>query len=440
MKLMTASAIAFMLLLGAQGTVHAAVTSVSVVSATELGEFDHRAYREVELRLVGTAPGGAYDVPVTLAYPTDDRDYSGVAVVDVVGTAFMLFPGVLPAPATPDPLYLARLQLGDDYLFGSGHVYMSVIWDKDALALAGTGTIAERGDGFSIIRDVAGLARDPSRIPAQERPNASGTIIAYGQSQTARLLRNFYRQHANSSGGLAFDGALYVSARGSCADPALGSLSNFRCGDGPVSDGGKVIALSSETDAEWFGYTERGQTADYRLMEIAGTAHIPYSAFAFVDAPAQNPASWTPVARASMSNLVAWIGGTTPPDSNYITLEEDVGELLGLPFREAIRDADGNAVGGVRLPHMTATDKRHEIGAPLGTYDGVEFDTGNIFILLAGHFTPFDPARLEALYPSHGTYVRRVTKAAHRLVERRELLKEDAKAFIKEAAHSSVGK
>ena len=48
--------------------------------------------------------------------------------------------------------------------------------------------------------------------------------------------------------------------------------------------------------------------------------------------------------------------------------------------------------------------------------------------------------RLEALYPSHGTYVERVTKAAHRLVERREILPEDAKAYIQEAAHSNIGK
>jgi hypothetical protein len=440
-KLVTAAALGVCALLFAYDSARAAVTSVSVVSATELGEFDHRAYREVELRLVGTAPGGGYDVPVTLAYPTDDRDYSGVAVVDVVNTVFMVFPAALPAPATPDPSYTARDHLSDAYLFGSGHVYVSVIWDKAALALAGTGIIAERGDAFSIIRDVAGLARDPSRIPAQERPNASGTVIAYGMSQTAGVLRHFYREHANSTGGLAFDGALYSGAAGRCLDPALGSFgTSFLCGDGPVSDGGKVIALSSETDAQLFGYSERGQTPDYRLMETAGTAHIPASALVFVDAPAQNPASWTPVARASMSNLIAWIGGTTPPDSNYITLEEDVGELLGGPFREPIRDADGNALGGVRLPHMTVTDKRHEIGAPLGTYEGFEFNTQNFFILLAGHFTPFDAARLEALYPSHDAYVQRVTKAAHRLVQRRELLQEDAKAIIKEATHSSVGK
>ena len=82
--------------------------------------------------------------------------------------------------------------------------------------------------------------------------------------------------HANRSGGvLAFDGALYGGAGGTCLDPTQGSLSAFACGDGPVSDGGKVIAFNGEGDAQWFGYGERGQTADYRLMEIAGTSSCP---------------------------------------------------------------------------------------------------------------------------------------------------------------------
>ncbi len=291
---LTATALAACALLGSPDTAQAVVTSVSVVSSTELGAYDHRPYREATLRMVGTAPGGAYDVPVTVAFPTRSRDYSGVAVVDVVNTVFMLYPAALPAPATPEPLYLARVHLGDDYLFGSGHVYLSVNWDKDAVESSGTGTIAEAGDAFSIIRDAAALARDPGKIPTAHRPNASETVVAYGYSQTGGVLRSFYRSHANTSGGLAFDGALYGGAGGGCIDPGLGSLSGFLCADGPVSDGGKVIAFNGEGDAEASGYGERGQTADYRLMEIAGTAHIPTPVLALVEAPAQNPASWQP--------------------------------------------------------------------------------------------------------------------------------------------------
>ena len=124
--------------------------------------------------------------------------------------------------------------------------------------------------------------------------------------------------------------------------------------------------------------------ADPAGRRVDGGAHIPTSAVAFTDAPAQNPAGWQPVARASLRNLIDWIRGRTPPDSNYITLDEEVGDLFGAPFRQAIRDADGNALGGVRLPHMTATTDGHQVGAPLGRYEGFDFSAQDFFTLLGG--------------------------------------------------------
>ena len=438
--LATSAMAALALVLWAPGTARAEVTSISVVSVTEIGVYNHNPYREATLRMAGTAPAGAYDVPVKVAFPTDGRNHSGVAVVDVVNTVFQAYPLPLPAPATPIPLYLARLHLGDDYLFSAGHVYLGVNWDKNVLDSTGTGTIAAATDAYAIIRDAAALARDSGSIPAQARPPASNRVVAYGFSQTGSLLRAFYRDHANSTGGLAFDGALYGGADGYCNDPTLGSFGAYPCGDGPVSDGGKVIAFSPEADAEWSGYSERGQTADYRVMEIAGTAHIPRPVLPFDDAPAQNPASWAPAIRASLHNLIAWIDGIPPPDSNYIDLEDGVGDLFGAPFREATRDTNGNALGGVRLPHMIAEFRGHEVGAPLGTYEAFDFNAPDFFLFLGGHFTPFDAAKLEALYPTHGTYVNRVTKAVRRLVERREILADDGEAFIQEAVHSNIGK
>jgi Alpha/beta hydrolase domain len=438
-RLLTASVIAaFVLLLGAAltGTARAAVTSVSVVSSTELGEFDHRDYREVQIRMVGAAPGGAYDVPLTLAFPETSRDYSGVAVVDVVNTSTIT--GVLPAPIVSGPTYLARAILGDNYLFGSGHVYLSVEWDKRTVDIRQIGTIAATGDAFTIIRDAAHLARDPGLVPVNDRPRAARKVIAYGFSQTGGILRGFYHSHQNTfGGGLAFDGALYGAAQGGCNEPPT---PRYIC-SGTVSDGGKVIAYGTETEAERGGFLERGETSDYRYFEVAGTAHVPRSFIAFVDAPNQNPMDSTPAARAALHNLIQWIDdGIEPPSSDYIQLESAESIVFNTPFRHAVRDADGNAVGGVRLPHMTATDSSGEIGAPLGAYEGGDLAQSNFFLFLGGHFTPFDSARLDELYPSHGAYVERVAKAAHRLVQRREILQEDAKAYIREAAHSSIGK
>jgi hypothetical protein len=436
LKLITASALLTVVLLGTgYGTGHAAVTSVSVVSSTELGEFDHRDYREVEIRMIGMAPGGAYNVPVTLAYPEASKDYSGVAVVDVINTAYVTAP-VLPAPATRTPLPLARLHMGDGYLFGSGHVYVGVEWQKAAVELLGVGTIAAPGDAFTILRDAAALARNPAQVPSSGRPQGASKVIAYGYSQTGGVVRGFYHSHQNTIGGLTFDGALYGAADGGCSEPPL---PRFIC-SGPVSDGGKVIAFATETDAERGGYLERGETSDYRLFDIAGVAHIPTELTPFVDAPNQNPVLFGPATRAALHNLIAWTDGIEPPPSNYIDLQPDESLVFGNPFRHAVRDADGNAVGGLRLPHMTATDSSREIGAPLGTYEGGDLAQTNFFLFLGGHFTPFDSAKLDSLYPNHGTYVKRVAKAAHRLVQRREILAEDAKAYIRQATHSAFGK
>jgi hypothetical protein len=432
---LSALAVAALLGAGLTATGPAAITSVSVVSSSELGKFDHRDYREVQIRMMGTAPGGAYDVPVTLAFPQESKDYSGVAVVDVINTAIATA-AVIPAPATRTPDPVARLQMGDEYLFGSGHVYVGVMWHKTAVDLLGLGTIAASGDAFTIIRDAARLARDPVQVPSNGRPEGASKVIAYGYSQTGGVVRGFYHSHQNTNGGLAFDGALYGAADGGCTEPPL---PRFVC-SGPVSDAGKVIAYATETDAQRGGYLERGETPDYRFFDIAGVAHISKLILPFVDAPNQNPMLSGPAARAALRNLIAWIDGTEPPASNYIDLQPAESIVFGNPFRYAVRDADGNAVGGLRLPHMTAMHKSGEVGAPLGTYDGADFAQTNFFLWLGGHFTPFDSAKLDSLYPTHGSYVERVAKAAHRLVERREILKEDANAYIREASHSTIGK
>jgi hypothetical protein len=301
----------------------------------------------------------------------------------------------------------------------------------------GIGAISAAGDAFTILRDAAALARDPVQVPSSARPDAVGTVVAYGFSQTGRLLRGFYHSHQNTAGGqLALDGALYGGADGNCLEPPLAA---YIC-SGTVSDGGKVIAFATETDAQGGGFLERGETSDYRFFDIAGTAHIPTTAVSFFETPNQNPIPFGPAVRAALRNLVAWMDGNEPPSSIYIELEPAVSVAFNIPFRYAVNDADGNAIGGVRLPHMTAMDEGGEVGAPLGVYEGVDFAYTNRFLWLGGHFTPFDSAKLDSLYPTHGSYVERVAKAAHRLVQRRELLQEDAKAYIREASYSNVGK
>ncbi len=416
---------------------------MTVLASKDIGPFRGKAYRELETRMDGIAPGGPYAVPVTIAFPTRASDHNGFAVVDVVNTVTI---GKDQYVRPVEPLPLARTHMGDDFLFGAGNTYIGVIWDKAATDALKNGTITTMADGYAILRDAAALARNPAPLLATGASTlpASKWVVAYGYSQTGSLLRGWYTDHRNSrSGALIFDGALVAGAGGFCKslDPPGGA----EC-EGPLADGGKVIVVSTETDVEWNGYIERGENADYRVVEIAGVSHIPASAADFRGhgLPEQNPVNFGPVVRAALVNLQAWLRGTEPPPSITIQLTEDAAkELQGSPYRTAARDADGNAIGGVRLPHMPAmlVDGRKS-GAPLGRYNGLarEHENDNVFFLISGSFTPFPPENLSALYPDHEAYVSAIATSAQDLMAKRYILPEDAEAYIDAAKRSDIGR
>lgn len=422
----------------------AEITRVVVTSSSDIGPFRGKSYREVNATMEGVAPGGAYSVPVVLAFPNAAADYNGFALIDVFNTVTVGNPKWVTGGRV---LPVARLQMGEDYLFGSGNFYIGVLWDKVAAEFLRTGTIAAPPDGYEILRDAARLARNPAaaHFPSGfTLPRAADKVIAYGYSQTGRILRGFYFRRLNTSkGDTTFDGALIGGTRGLCG--YLDPPSSHGC-EGALSDGGKVIAINTEGDVESSGFLARGETADYRVIEVAGVSHLPAT---FVDfrghgVPRQNPVDAFPVFRTALTNLQRWLRGAEPPGSVYITLQEGpAGDLLGAPFKEAVRDADGNALGGVRLPHLPDGLKDGKMaGAPLGTYRGMDlaFKDTNPFFLISGTFVPFSQDRIRALYPKHDAYVSAVSLAAKDLVVKRYILQEDADAYIEAAARSAIGR
>ena len=67
-----------------------------------------------------------------------------------------------------------------------------------------------------------------------------------------------------------------------------------------------------------------------------------------------------------------------------------------------VRDADGNALGGIRTP---------AIDAPVSTLTG-EGNPSSIFCILFGQEVPFTAEQLGALYADDAAYVAAVTAAA----------------------------
>jgi hypothetical protein len=229
-------------------------SGLTVRTAKDIGPFRGKVYREVEAQLQGTAPGGAYAVPVTLAFPKQVSDHNGFAIVDIVNTITI---GKDQFVLGGQPLPLARRHMGDDFLFGRGNVYVGVIWDKTAVEALGNGTIATAVDGYAILRDAATLVRNPSKyLPAEAgAAPASDNIIANGYPQTGNLLRGWYFDHMNRDTGTpAFNGGLVGGANGRCLD--LHDMAFKTCA-GALADGSKVIDLSPETDVEWGGDRRR---------------------------------------------------------------------------------------------------------------------------------------------------------------------------------------
>ena len=64
-------------------------------------------------------------------------------------------------------------------------------------------------------------------------------------------------------------------------------------------------------------------------------------------------------------------------------------------------------------------------GAPRQTYEGFKFNTSDPYLFITGLFFPFSQDRLNELYPTHRVYVRRVRRAADRLLRERLIVKAD---------------
>lgn len=421
----------------------AEIKSLTALSSRDIGPFNDKPYREIEVRMEGSAPGGPYAVPITLVLPVRAEDHNGFAVVDIINTITIGKPEFV---IGGKPLPLARAHMGDAFLFGMGNAYVGVMWDKAATDALKIGTISAPADGYTILKDAATLARNPAKFLPTDTGAApsSSKVVAYGYSQTGSLLRGWYADHHNSQDGeLVFDGGLVAGASGGCRDL---QKSEWRVCEGAIADSGKVISLSPESDAEWGGYFERGEADDYRFLEIAGVSHIPATAadFRAHGMPEQNPIDFGSAFRAALVNLQEWLNGKNPPPSASMELAATpTREVDGVGLREAVRDTDGNAKGGVRLPHMaTVLADGTKAGAPLGQYTGLAWthEKSNFFFVLSGTFTPFPPDKIKALYPTHETYVAAVTAAAQDLAAKRYILAEDADAYIAAAERSNIGR
>jgi len=239
-------------------------------------------------------------------------------------------------------------------------------------------------------------------------------VIATGQSQSAsRLVTYIDAVHPLSN---VYDGFLVHSRGVSGSSLRQAPLASVPFpSPAPIRDDLDVPVMVVQAEGDVIGsnlLSRQPDTALIRTWELAGTAHADsytfsvggsdigdgngaIQMFGFMQSPQvlgcakpinAGPHHWQ--LQAAVHHLDVWVRtGNGPP----------VGDLLEVASTSPVvlvRDAQGNALGGVRSPH---------VDAPIARLDGI--NSGGSFCGLFGSTTPLSSAELLALYPTHDDFV-----------------------------------
>jgi hypothetical protein len=249
----------------------------------------------------------------------------------------------------------------------------------------------------------------------------------------------------------------------------------FTNGDCEYWGGGRAGALVTTT---LDGKKDAKLPDNVRVYMMAGTQHV-IAAFPPNAGQAQqktNPNNYRWAMRAILDGVDQWVRmGSAPPASRYPNYADgtlvaqqdlhfpalpgvqspsiipggyradlgDAQKATKIPFLVSKVDADGNDLGGIRLP---------DVAVPLATYTGWNFRNpangpSTEIVPLNGSFIPFPATRadkdqakdprqsIEERYPSRDAYLAKVKEAAMNLVKERYVLPGDVDAIV---AHAGV--
>lgn len=437
----------------------------------------------------------AYAAKIILIMPAN-RGGNGALLVDVPNRGNAYAEALYNSPRDV-PFRSGTLEQGTGFLQDRGFTIAEVYWElgrgADLPSFVDTDgkTRYVEGVGFAIMRDAADFlahaAADGAGTP-NPLGGAINRVLASGKSQDGRFLKTFLLDGFNVLGSRrVFDGMhVFVSA--------AGLLPIMQTGTGPESSGNgvplfakpdfpgvndgpltigeiitkveargevppKMLLVSSTTDyyslRASLGRTGASGTADQplpanvRMYDIAGGSHVRVPKAPTCALP-PGRLDWTPIARALLLRLDAWVShNAEPPASELMPLEPATGEPPALRAPTSLsaaviqvpqRDGDGNALGGVRLP---------DIVVPTGTSGG-QNQPQTFTCMLVGSFSAFAATKaerertgdtrpsIEERYRSRDDYVNRVRVAAQDLMARGLLLPEDAAVIVQEAASSDL--
>ena len=443
------------------------------------------------LEKAGRTAGGqvAYSARISLVMPVGAGN--GALLVDVPNRGRAYAQALYNSPRGV-PMQSGNTDPGTGFLEDQGFSVAEVYWELGQGAELPSFRDADgktrfvEGVGFAIVRDAADFLAHAAADGAGVANPLAGKIsrvLASGKSQDGRFLKTFLLHGFNAvEGRRVFDGMhVFVSGAGllpilatgegpgssadkspSFADPEFPGVH-----DGPLTIGEIVAAAAARGEVPprmmlvnstvdylslraSLGRTGARGTADLalpdavRMYDVAGASHVTVA-----DAPdcrlPPGRLDWAPVARATLLRLDRWVGmNVAPPPTTLMPLEASTAETVlqaprGLP--EAVvqvpqLDADGNALGGVRLP---------DIAVPLGVH-GMQNEPNSFSCSLVGAYLPFARTAAEAdgraslmeRYGSEAGYQERVRVAARAAVRAGFLLPMDAAVIVNAAVGTPV--
>jgi Alpha/beta hydrolase domain len=256
-------------------------------------------------------------------------------------------------------------------------------------------------------------------------------VLAVGESQSAMRLSIYLNSYQQLAGNI-YDGALVtnsgVAQRTDLSIPIIKILTETELSQAATNE---TMVLQPDTDK-------------YKTWQVTGSTHsnltslLPRAAQYVRDfngkvindpcSVGQNsrvPLSY--VYNAGIDRLEKYLDkGTAIPTSPSMQI------TASATAPSVARDADGIALGGIRLP---------DIAVPVAVNSGV--NAGNIGGAacnpLSGSHVPFTKAKLDSLYPTHADYVGKVTVAANHAVADGFMLQKDAQDVINNASASIYG-
>jgi len=385
-----------------------------------------------------------YTTRILVKRPADPGTASGVVVVEWNNVS-------IGSDGTPDWTYTSA------ELLRSGHVHVAVsaqasgVDDPDGGSITGGqgrpltvadperyASLVHPGDdhSYDVFAQVGALV---ASVPAEGPDPLAGAprdhVIAIGESQSAFRLTTF----VNGIHPLApvYDGFFVHSRGGGAAPVAAGDeegLASSIAGQIRIRDDVDVpvFLFSTETDLTLLGYAGARQPdgATVRSWDVAGTAHADSfllggdAVGAGIGLGCDTPVNDGPqhlALKAALAHLVDWVvDGTEPPAGEPIEVGED-GAI--------VRDEDGNAVGGVRLP---------AVEVPVAALSG-DAPAGEVLCRLFGSTTFFPPEDLTARYGDRAGFLARYEDALDRAIADGLVLEGDRDAALAKAEAVDFG-